>query len=307
MRQAICVLLLALSAAIAAADSQGSYDIGCPIPARRVAVMNLKVQGEYSEQVRDWLPALIEDRLLQEGWTLVVRGERMRHIQEERGLGGVKPDTQLPDQEILAATAFLELSARVQVKDIQGLIGYRIFQFGDFARASVDLNGQVVDPATSVLKSSVSVGGSASGLKAALTVYIGQDWKIGGGGYNLKGIRESLVGKAADVAAQRLVAKLKALYPCIPSREALPQIQPASTTVTLEASAPTILIALPDSRSAKVGDRLEIMRGDVKIAEVEVSRVAGMRAEARVVSQTDSIKPSDRARRIPIIMGVEPK
>ena len=154
----ITLVLFTLSAAHA-------VDNGCPIPAKRIAVMNLKVSGDYSEQLQDWLPALIEDQLLQEGWTLVVRGERMQHIQDERNLGGINPATKLPENEIIGATAFVELNARIQVKDIQGLIGYKQFTFGDYARASVDLTGQIVDPATGLLKSSIRVGGTAGGSK----------------------------------------------------------------------------------------------------------------------------------------------
>ena len=65
-----------------------TYEIGDRVPAKRVAVMDLNVSGEYSEQVREWLPAMIEECLLKEGWTLVVRGQRMEHIQQERNLPG---------------------------------------------------------------------------------------------------------------------------------------------------------------------------------------------------------------------------
>ena len=327
MRLAICAVSLVVSCLAACGSAVGSdgstspdsgraigdktvtaprtYEIGEQVPAKRVAVMNLKVTGRYSDQVKDWLPALIEDRLLREGWTLIVRGERMRHIQDERNLPGIKPETKLPQQELLGATAFIELNARIQVKDIQGLIGYKIFQFGDFARASVDLNGQVVDPATGVLKSSISVGGSASGLKTALIVSIGRDWRIGAGGYNLRGLRETLVGKAADRAAGRFLDRLKSLYPTIPAQRPAPALQPSSTTVAVEAAEPTILMTLPDTASAKVGNAYGIYRGDNLIAEVEILRVVGKRAEAKIISQTAPIRPTDKARRMPIILSEE--
>jgi hypothetical protein len=271
--------------------------------------MNLNVTGDYSEQVKDWLPALIEDRLLDEGWTLVVRGDRMQHIQDERSLSGIKPETMLPEQELLGATAFLEMNARIQVKDIQGAIGYKYFTVGDWARATVDLNGQIVDPATGVLKSSVNVGGSASGLKTALVVAIGSDWKIGAGGYNLKGVKESLVGKAADQAACRLLTKLRSLYPSIPGQWPTPsvatQLQPASTTIRAEESMPSILITLPKDSDASVGDRYSIYRGEALIAEVEISRLAGARAQATIVSQSDAIRPTDVARKMPVTVRAE--
>ena len=288
-----------------AVASPRTYEIGEQIPAKRVAVMNLKVTGRYSDQVRDWLPALIEDCLLREGWTLVVRGERMEHIQEERSLPGIKPETRLPEQELLGATAFVELNARIQVKDIQGLIGYKIFTFGDYARASVDLTGQIVDPATGVLKSSIMVGGTASGLKTALIIAIGSDWRIGGGGYNLRGIRESLVGKAADKAACKLIARLKTLYPTIPAQRPAPGLQPSSTTVAVDAAEPTILMTLPDTSSGKVGDVYGVYRGDNLIAEVEILNVVGRRAEARILSQSQPIVPTDKARKMPMVILAE--
>ena len=307
----LCNILLILNMLISpiysepAASSQQGYQIGDPIPNRRVAVMNLKVSGEYSEQVKDWLPALIEDCLLKEGWTLVVRGEKMEHVQQERNLPGIKPETKLPDNELLGATAFIELNARIQVKDIQGIIGYKVFSLGDYVRASVDLNGQIVDPATGVLKSSLSVGGSASGLKTAAAVTIGSDWRIGASGYNLQGVRETLVGKAADVAAGKLLMKLRELYCTIPSQRSAAGLQPASTTVSAESSVNTILINLPDSTSAAAGDRYGIYRAGEMIAEVEITHLAGKRAEAKIISQTQPIAATDTARKMPVVIGTE--
>jgi hypothetical protein len=287
-------------------------------PCKRIAVMELQVGGDYADQVRGWLPALIEDRLMKEGWTLVVRGERMDHIQRERNLGGVNPTTRLPDNQIIGATAFIELVARVQVKDTQGAIGWKAFSIGDYARASVDLTGQIVDPATGLLKSSVTAGGSAGGLKTVAVVTIAGNWNIGAGGYNLDGIRKSLVGKAADQAAARFIEKLKCVYPSIPGQAAAPQAaqpmsQPApaammtapapqllSTTVRAE-TAPTILIDLPDAKAAGVGDRYGVYRGDSLIAELEIVRLFGRRAEARVVSQTSAIEATDVARKVVVL------
>jgi len=277
--------------------------------------MNLKVSGEYADQVRDWLPALIEDRLMKEGWMLVVRGQRMDHIQQERNLGGVNPATKLPDNQIIGATAFVELSARGQVKDIQGIIGYRGFTIGDYARASVDLNGQIVDPTTGLLKSSVSVGGTAGGLKTAAVATIAKDWNIGLGGYNLRGVRETLVGKAADIAAAKMIAQLKALYPCMPShpvtapvpsaqpRAAQPATQLASTTLSVAPSAPTILIDLPQANAAAVGDRYGVYRDDKMIAELEIVRLFGKRAEASILTLTTSIASTDTAKKIIVLKG----
>ena len=317
---ALAAMVLIGSRAIAAQSvdkgvtSPPTYDIGCPVPDKRIAVMRLNVAGRYSEQVREWLPALIEDKLLKQGWTLVVRGERMRHIQEEKSLPGVKPETRLPENELLGATAFLEMNCRTQVKDIQGAIGYKVFSVGDFARASVDLNGQIVDPATGVLKSSIFASGSASGVKTALAVTISSDWRIGAGGYNIEGIRETLIGKAADTAATQMVARLIALYPCMPAQKRVQTVmpvqpsralQPSSTTVAAEAAPSTILISLPQRNAGRVGDRYGVYRADALIAEVEIVRLFGPRAEAKIISQTGPIQPTDVARKIPIQIQAE--
>jgi len=289
--------------------SPPTYEIGCPIPEKRIAVMKLNVEGRYSDQVRHWLPALIEDRLLKAGWTLVVRGERMRDVQAERDLPGIKPETRPPDNELLGATALLELNCRTQVKDIQGAVGYKIFTVGDFTRASVDLNGQIIDPATGVLKSSVFASGSASGVKTALGVTINTDWRVGAGGYNLEGIRETLIGKAADTAVTQLVARLIALYPSLPGRQdgqiGVAPLQPSSTTINADAEPATILITLPDKSAAAVGERYGVYRGDQLIAEVEVTTLVGTRAQAKIIAQSSPIQPTDTARKMPVEIKAE--
>ena len=317
MKLRICVISVILAFAVCsaafaeepdpqtAAEPAEAYEIGDPIPASRVAVMNLKVSGQYASQVKDWLPLLVEDHLLKEGWTLVVRGERMQHVQEEQNLPGVKPETKLPENELLSANALLKLSARVQVKDVHGVLGYKSITVGGYSRASVDLNGQIVDPATGVLKSSLNVGGSASGVKTALVVSLGGDWRIGAGGYNLSGIRDSLVGKAADEAALRMVEKLKAAYPSLPQQPTVTPWQPSSTTVTVEPSPQTILLSLPESSNAQVGDHYGIYREEKLIAEVEVRDLIGRRAVAHVVFQTDAIKATDTARKMPVVVVAE--
>ncbi len=317
---AAAAMILAGTQAIAAPATQPSqgvtspptYEIGCPVPDKRIAVMKLNVEGRYSDQVRQWLPALIEDRLLKQGWTLVVRGQRMQDVQAERNLPGIKPETRPPDNELLGATALLELNCRTQVKDIQGAVGYKIFTVGDFTRASVDLNGQIVDPATGVLKSSVFASGSASGIKTALGVSINSDWRIGAGGYNLEGIRETLIGKAADTAVTQMVARLIALYPCMPGQQAQqPQqaavapLQPASTTIAAEAEPATILITLPDKSAAAVGDHYGVYRGEELVAEVEIATLVGTRAQAKVIAQSSPIQPTDTARKMPVEIKAE--
>lgn len=318
----VCALAVVLAQVAMCADngvtSPPTYQVGCPIPDKRVAVMNLSVGGPYSDQVAGWLPAMIEDRLLRQGWTLLVRDQRMQHVQNEQNMPGIKPGTRPVSNELLGATALLELNCRTQVKDIQGTIGYKIFSIGDFARASVDLNGQIVDPATGVLKSSIIASGSASGLKTALAATIASNWRIGAVGYNLEGIRESLVGKAADSAVTQMVARLCALYPSLPaqpvaSANKIPEtptpggspMQPSSTTITAAAAPATILVTLSDKSSAKAGDRYGVYRGELLVAELEIIKLAGIRAEARVVSQTSAIRATDVARKMPMEIKAE--
>lgn len=303
----LIALLMVLSCGYCADRSAGSlpaYEMGQPVPQARIAVMSLNVSGDYSDQVREWLPALIEEKLMTEGWTLVVRGQRMDHIQQEHGLPGIKPDTRLPENELLSATTFLELNARIQVKDIQGILGYKIFSLGDYARASVDLNGQIVDPSTGVLKSSVSVGGSAGTLKTAATITIASNWRIAAGGYNLNDIKSSLVGKAADVAAKKLLDKLRCLYGPAPRQLVTgpsSMVIRAEPAPTYAASAkPTVMIELPEGDKARCGDRYGVYRKDALIAELEVIKMTGRRAEAAIISQTDPIKPDDIARKMPV-------
>lgn len=84
-----------------------TYEVGCPIPEKRIAVMNLSVGGPYNDQVAGWLPAMIEDRLLKQGWTLLVRDQRMEHVQNEHNMPGIKPGTRPVGSELLGATALL--------------------------------------------------------------------------------------------------------------------------------------------------------------------------------------------------------
>lgn len=296
-------LLILVVASLSAMAEEVSYPV---IPANRVAVMNLKVSGEGSEQVKDWMPAVIEDNLLKRGWTLVVRGERMQHIQEERNLPGVDPETKSEGDTLVGATAFLELTVRIQISGIQGALGFGNVTVGDYVRASVDLSGQIVDVRTGLLKSSVKVGGSAGALKTIAIVAIKKDWNIGGGGINLAGIRETLVGKAADKAADRLVAKLDSLYSPVPATKSKPvkSSKPAKIQADQDSSA-TIFVDLPNPELVRVGDRYGVFREDKMVAELEIINIAGNRAEARVITQSSSIRPTDRAKRMPITISAD--
>jgi curli biogenesis system outer membrane secretion channel CsgG len=299
------MLFVLISLIIATAVSAvGADDTNMPV--NRVAVMNLKVSGEGSEQVREWLPAIIEDNLLKRGWTLVVRGERMQHIQEERNLPGVDPETKSEGNTLVGATAFLELTARVQISGVQGALGFGNVTIGDYVKASVDLNGQIVDVRTGLLKSSVKVGGSAGGLKTIAIAQLNRNWDISGGGINLPGIRETLVGKAADKAADRLVAKLDALYAAdFPSKSKKLKSSTPSKIQVDKVSDATIFVELPNPESVKVGDLYGVYRDNKLVAELVIIGVVDKRAEARITSQTSSIRPTDKARKMPITISAE--
>jgi len=300
------VLLFALVSIMTPLTASAIDGSDTAVPTNRVAVMNLKVSGEGSEQVKDWLPAIIEDNLLKRGWSLVVRGERMKHIQDECNLPGVDPETKAEGNTLVGATAFLELTARIQISGVQGALGFGKITIGDYVRASVDLNGQIVDVRTGLLKSSVKVGGSAGGLKTIAIVELNRNWDIGGGGINLPGIRETLIGKAADKAADRLVAKLDSIYGADPSLTSKKQKPSAAPRIQADQdSRATILIDLPNPESVKVGDRYGVYRDNKLIADLEIISITDNRAEARIISQSSAIRPTDKAKRIPIIISAE--
>jgi hypothetical protein len=279
-----------------------TYRAGDPVPAKRVAVMDLEVRGQYASEVRDALPELIEDRLLRAGWTVVVRGRRMAHVQEERDLPGVRPGTEPPDNELLGATALLELTARIQVNDTRGLAGAWIFGGGDVVKATVDLNGQIVDPATGVLKATVSVNGSQTGLRSLVLGEV-RRWhrRPEVVGFDLAGIRQSLVGKAADKAADRLVDRLDAVSWDIP-RGPRDNRRPEPPVVERDDAGRTVLLRLPDGAVAHAGDHYGIYREGVRIAEVEILRMVGDEAEARILHQDSPLRPTDRARPMPLVI-----
>jgi len=297
-------VLLLVAVPVFAEDTTPALEAPKPaIPANRVAVVTLNVSGEYSDQVQQWLPAMIEDQLLAKGWTLLVRGQRMQHIQEERNLPGVNPETKAPDNQLLGATALMELNARIQISGVGAAVGFGNITVGDYVRASVDLNGQIVDVATGVLKSSIKVGGSAGGLKTIAVVALNRNWEVRGGGVDLHGIQGTLVGKAADTAVNRLVKQLETLYPD-PSRPATTS-KPRGVSSVAASSEDTIMLDIPDPASVKRGDRYGIYRGDKMIAEVEVIRIVDKLAESKFISRSDSIRASDKARKMPMVIKAE--
>lgn len=80
-------------------------------------------------------------------------------------------------------------------------------------------------------------------------------------------------------------------------------MQPASTTIS--AAAATVLITLSEKASGKLGDRYGVYRGELLVAELEIVKLAGTRAEAKVISQTSPIQPADIARRMPVAIKAE--
>jgi hypothetical protein len=275
-----------------------TYSIGELIPSNRMAVMDLRVSGDYSNEVREWLPALIQDRLLAAGWTLVQRGQRMAHIQDEQNLPGIKPETRPQANELLGATSLLELTAEVKVNDISAFGLFHWFGGGDLARATIVLNGQIVDPATGVLKASINVKGSDSGLRSIVLGRVGGWNRSGAVGFDINDIRSSLIGKAGDQAALKLVDQLKKVYgPTVN--------QPGTQAMNVDPSKSTILLNLPPGADAHRGDHYGIYRNDALMAEVEVVRIIGNQAEVRILSQTGALKSTDTARKMPLTINAQ--
>lgn len=304
LRLPVCIVVF--FAMLAGACYAGAADAA--IPAERVAVMNLKVTGESSEQVREWLPVLIEDILLQRGWTLLVRGERMQHIQQELNLPGIDPDTKVEANKLYGATALLELTARVHVGGMRGALGFGRVTLGDYVKVSIDLNGQIVDVRTGTLKSSVKVGGSAGGLKTVAFVALKRNWNVHGAGIDLAGVRDSLAGKAADKAALKLVDRLDKLYGSkATAKDTVRQLAASNTKTTLTADADdTIMLSFADTSTVQTGSMYGVYRGDNLIAELEIVKiVSSKQVQARIVKQSLAIKATDRARKMPLTIIAE--
>ncbi len=267
-------------------------DPASTIPAQRIAVLKLRIQGPYASQLRDWLPALIEERLAESGWTVLARGETMEAIQAEQHLPGVDPTTAPAPNKLYGATALLELTARAEVKDIDAAAHIGFFSIGGLVKAKFHLTGNIVDTQTGVITPVGTITESRSRLRTLAVVFPSLSWL--GAGYNLKRIRDTLVGSAADAAAIRLVEKLNQSPAAVPARAtAVPVVQD------------TLTLAFPEGMRSAPGTEYGIYRGDRLIATVRVTSFCEGKATCRILAATDQIRSTDVARPLEVVVSVE--
>jgi len=265
---------------------------GQDIPAQRIVVMQLQMQGRYSSELRKWLPALLEAKLAEHGFTVLARGDALQAIRQEQNLPGVDPTTAPPQNKLYGASAILKLTARVDVKDYNAAANIGIFSLGGLVKVKFHLNGQIIDVGTGVIRPLGEITTSKSKLKGVGVVFP----KVGyvGGGYVTAGIRESLVGSAADSAAEELVERLKQVRSDVPGYEAAIPVEQQ-----------TIKLAFPADMRPAPGAQYGIYRGDRMIAKVRVIGFEEGLATCRVLAATDQIRSNDVARPLEIIVPVE--
>ena len=262
------------------------------IPAQRIAVLQLQMQGPYAQQLRDWLPAFLEAKLVENGWTVVARGETMRAIQQEQNLPGVDPTTAPEKNKLYGATALLKLTARVDVNDIDAVAHLGFLSIGGLVRVKFHLNGEIADTTTGVLQPVGPITTKRSKVKRLAVVFPQISWA--GGGYNIRGIRDTLVGSAADGATNQLVRRLNALHSTVPGRFAAIPVEQE-----------TIVLSFPPRVRPVPSAQYGIYRGDTLIAKVQVISFKDGRATCRVLAAIDQIRPTDRARPLEVVVPVE--
>ena len=274
------------------ATSVASSATGQGIPAQRMAIMELEYRGRYGNELRKWLPALIEARLAEAGWTVLARGEALEAIGQEQNLAGVDPTTAPPQNKLYGASAILKLTARVDVKDYLAAANIGIFSLGGLVKVKFHLNGQIIDAGTGVIRPLGEITASKSKLKGIGVVFpvIGYV----GAGYKISGIRDSLVGAAADAAAEELVKRVDRASGIVPGYEAAIPVEQQ-----------TIKLAFPAAMRPAPGAEYGIYRRDRMIAKVRVVGFEDGVATCRVVAATDQIRSTDVARPLEIIVSVE--
>jgi len=265
---------------------------GQDIPAQRIVVMQLEMQGRYSSELRKWLPALLEAKLAEHGFTVLARGDALQAIRQEQNLPGVNPVTAPPEGQLYGASAILKLTARVDVKDYNAAANIGIFSIGGLVKVKFHLNGQIIDAGTGVIRPLGEITSSKSKLKGIGVVFP----KVGyiGGGYVAGGISESLVGSAADSAADELVKRLEQGRGGVPGYEAAIPVEQQ-----------TIKLAFPADMRPAPGAEYGIYRGDRMIAKVRVIGFEEGQATCRVLAATDQIRSTDVARPLEIVVPVE--
>lgn len=265
---------------------------GSAIPAQRLAVLKLRVQGPYASELREWLPALIEERLAESGWTVLARGESMQAIQQEQHLPGVDPTTAPAPNKLYGATALLELTARAEVKDIDAAANLGFISIGGLVKAKFYLTGNIVDTQTGVITPVGTISESRSRLRRVAVVLPSSSWL--GAGYNISRIRDTLVGSAADAAALRLVEKLNQSPLAVPGRAAaVPVVQD------------TLTLAFPEGTRPAPGAEYGIYRGERLIARVRVTSFRDGKAICRILVAADQVRSTDVARPLEVVVPVE--
>ena len=274
-----------------AATATGSAT-GSIIPAQRIVVMDLQMGGRYAHELRKWLPAFLEAKLAEHGWTVLARGEALETIRQEQDLPGVNPLTAPPKNQLYGASAILKLNARVDVKDYDAAANIGIFSIGGLTKVKFHLNGQIIDAATGVINPLGEITASASKLKRLAVVFP----SIGyiGGGFNISDIRDSLVGAAADDGATELVKRLETMRGNVPGYEA-----------AIPVAQETIVLAFPEGMRPAPGAEYGIYRRDKMIAKVRVMRFDEGRATCQILAATDQIRSTDIARPLEIVVPVE--
>lgn len=263
-----------------------------PVPAQRLAVLKLRVDGPHASQIRQWLPELIETRLAESGWTILARGETMREIRNEQELAGVDPTTAPAKNSLWGASALLDLTARITIKETEAAVNIGLFSLGGHVRVKVELSGQAVDTSTGAELPLGVFQGTESKLRSLGVVLPTEGWV--GGAFRIKAIKESMVGRAADKAAMALVEKLNRMPGLVPGREQ--QISGAPSAIYLN---------FPENALPRVGDEYGIFRGDVMIARVKITRLEGHRARCELLAKIDEIRSTDVARPLAIEIPVE--
>ncbi len=296
-----CVVLVFTLPALAqeapppAADASATDAIATAssaIPAQRIVVMDLQMGGRYAHELRKWLPAFLEAKLAEHGWTVLARGEALKTIRQEQDLPGVNPLTAPPKNQLYGASAILKLNARVDVKEYDAAANIGIFSIGGLTKVKFHLNGQIIDAGTGVIKPLGEITASASKLKRLAVVFP----KIGyiGGGFNISDIRDSLVGAAADDGAKELVKRLDTMREAVPGYEAAIPVEQE-----------TIVLAFPEGMRPAPGAEYGIYRRDKMIAKVRVIRFDEGRATCQILAATDQIRSTDVARPLEIVVPVE--
>jgi len=313
----LCTLVIAVGLMVAVAATAAAYEVeynrprtgtqeagrtseqpaadqpaATQIPARRVAVLKLKVDGPHANQIRQWLPELIESRLAEHGWMVLARGETMQQIQAEQSLPGVDATTAPGKDKLIGASALLDLTARITIKEVDAAINIGLFSLGGMVKVKVELSGQAVDTTTGVIYPVGVFTSQVSKLRRLAVVLPSSHWI--GGGFNYGAVKETMVGQAADRVAGSLVKKLDEMPWVVPGRER--QISDAPSAVYL---------TFPPDRLPRIGDEYGIFRGDRMIAKVRITALEGTRARCEILAQLEEVCSTDVARPLAIEIPVE--